>query len=121
MSEPPPESGWMSADQARTLVGDAAFLAGISKGTLLEYACRYGYAYRRIDVLKLMPRTRHGGYQIRRVQAALRRLYPNGLPSKTELTTSALHRQIVADALFAAETKQLGQRDPSWQVVERAR
>jgi hypothetical protein len=59
------------------------------------------------------------GYQARRVRASLKRLYPNGVPGRDVITTSALRRQVITD--LKDETGRLGLSDPSWQVVDRVR
>jgi hypothetical protein len=59
------------------------------------------------------------GYQAKRVRRSLKRLYPDGVPGGDDVTTSALQKQVAED--LKSETRRLGLRNPSWQVVAKVR
>jgi hypothetical protein len=59
------------------------------------------------------------GYQAKRVRRALKERYPDGVPGRDVIGTSALRQQVIED--LKPEKREKGTRDPSWQTVDRVR
>jgi hypothetical protein len=62
---------------------------------------------------------RGDGYQAKRVRPVLRQLYPDGVPGRDVIGTSALRQRVIKE--LELETRQKGLRAPSWQTVDRVR